>query len=643
MGKKVGLVLAILALSACGEGAPPRAPLPPPTDGGLETPPTGAPDPNQSSTPAFAPPLSGGNLLALRDGRLAAAHPATHALVIADPSGTVTATIDLGEDAQPGRMAEDAGGMIHVLRRDAGELLTIDPNEGSVVDRRDVCAAPRGLAYDEARDAVWIACAGGELLSLPASQGGPTVDVQLGPDLRDVVIGDGLVYVSRFRTAELLSVALDGSVLAVRHPSAQSESDGSGGSVQLTPNVAYRLRALPDGGVAMLHQLSVTASGGSAACASSTDASSDPGSGGSSSGSSSGSPYGGSSGSSGGSADPPSTPPPETANLPDGIGACGTGVVQSAITIFPPSGDPTESGPLASPVLAVDSAVSPDGERLYVASATVAEGGSGVRSYPRAHLGDPCLRSDGNAQTYPSLAVETLADGSVASLERDTDALHFTSPHLSNLRQIPLGQSISVPRGFVVFHAMTPSQLACASCHPGGGDDGHVWLLGSSLRTQSLLGGLLATAPFHWEGNQPDMAHVMHVTFHERMGGSATASDVGALSTWLNALPSVPGSVDDPDAVERGRNVFVREAHCADCHSGDALTNDRNVDVGTGCAFQVPSLRGVALRAPYFHDGCAPTLEAVLDGACGTAGHHGQSTGLTSAHRADLLAYLRSL
>jgi cytochrome c peroxidase len=32
------------------------------------------------------------------------------------------------------------------------------------------------------------------------------------------------------------------------------------------------------------------------------------------------------------------------------------------------------------------------------------------------------------------------------------------------------------------------------------------------------------------------------------------------------------------------------------------------VDVGTGSALQVPSLHGLALRAPYMHDGCAETL-----------------------------------
>ncbi|MGE0788130.1 MAG: c-type cytochrome [Sandaracinaceae bacterium] len=139
------------------------------------------------------------------------------------------------------------------------------------------------------------------------------------------------------------------------------------------------------------------------------------------------------------------------------------------------------------------------------------------------------------------------------------------------------------------------------------------------------------------------MRNVMTSTFSDRMGGRATTQQVAQLGAWLDALPAPSGEVLDERAVERGRGLFERTAGCATCHAGDRLTDDRNADVGTGGAFQVPALRAVALRAPYFHDGCAPTLESVLDGACDTEGRHGHAGALTSAQRADLLAYLRSL
>ena len=68
--------------------------------------------------------------------------------------------------------------------------------------------------------------------------------------------------------------------------------------------------------------------------------------------------------------------------------------------------------------------------------------------------------------------------------------------------------------------------------------------------------------------------------------------------------------------------------------------------------FRTPALRGVALTAPYMHDGRFATLDDVvrfydtLEGAS-PAGHHGESVlaplGLGEAGRADLVAFLRAL
>jgi cytochrome c peroxidase len=84
----------------------------------------------------------------------------------------------------------------------------------------------------------------------------------------------------------------------------------------------------------------------------------------------------------------------------------------------------------------------------------------------------------------------------------------------------------------------------------------------------------------------------------------------------------------------------------------------RAADVGK---FKTPTLRNVALTAPYMHDGSVATLEEVLDhymaggrtiagGPLAGRGHDNphldrRMTGLhlTAQHRADLLAFLRSL
>jgi cytochrome c peroxidase len=98
------------------------------------------------------------------------------------------------------------------------------------------------------------------------------------------------------------------------------------------------------------------------------------------------------------------------------------------------------------------------------------------------------------------------------------------------------------------------------------------------------------------------------------------------------------------EAVARGEALFNDEAvGCASCHGGPMFTNNKSVDVGTGKAFQVPSLVGIASRAPFMHDGCAPTLQARFGGYCGGGDAHGKTSQLSQAEVADLVAYLETL
>jgi hypothetical protein len=61
--------------------------------------------------------------------------------------------------------------------------------------------------------------------------------------------------------------------------------------------------------------------------------------------------------------------------------------------------------------------------------------------------------------------------------------------------------------GHELFHREAPAGLACASCHPEGRDDGRVWkfLPDGARRTQNLAGGVIETAPFHWDGALPSI------------------------------------------------------------------------------------------------------------------------------------------
>src|SRR6185437_12383151 len=98
--------------------------------------------------------------------------------------------------------------------RRGGAIADIDIASGTLIARRDVCPAPRGIAYDVASDTLHVACTDGQLVSLPAAGGAPTRTLHLDTDLRDVVVQNDVLLVSRFRSAELLHVAQDGSITA---------------------------------------------------------------------------------------------------------------------------------------------------------------------------------------------------------------------------------------------------------------------------------------------------------------------------------------------------------------------------------------------------------------------------------------------
>jgi len=109
-------------------------------------------------------------------------------------------------------------------------------------------------------------------------------------------------------------------------------------------------------------------------------------------------------------------------------------------------------------------------------------------------------------------------------------------------------------------------------------------------------------------------------------------------------LPAIPPSpARDAEAAARGKQLFEGSVtDCTTCHSGPRLTNGGMFDVGTGGVFQVPSLRGVALRAPYLHDGCAATLQDRF-GPCGGGDKHGNTSQLTAEEISDLVVYLETL
>ena len=179
--------------------------------------------PNYGTTaaaPVAPPAISGGTLRILAGGQTAvAADPDRDNVYIVDlTTKLVRATIALNPGDEPGRVVADAAGRAHVALRHGGALVSIDTVAGVLLQRRDVCAAPRGMAYDAATDLVHVACAGGELVSLPAAGGNAVRTVTLAGDLRDVAVDGPRLRVSRFLSAELLTVESDGTVSGVVNP-----------------------------------------------------------------------------------------------------------------------------------------------------------------------------------------------------------------------------------------------------------------------------------------------------------------------------------------------------------------------------------------------------------------------------------------
>ncbi len=557
-----------------------------------------------TQTPAVPPPaISGGTLLVARDGRTAvAADPDRDRVCFADvAAGTSLGCVALAPGDEPGRLVEDEAGRVHVALRRGGALVTIDVATRELISRRPVCPAPRGVAYDPATRLLHVACVDGDLVSFPVGGSVETRRLHLEQDLRDVVVQGSQLVVSEFRSAVLLTLDADGNVVRRVRPANVSETAvGRGFRVGGQSGVAWRTLATP-GGVLVLHQRSLT-----------NTVSVEPGG------------YGG------------------------GNSSCQTGVVQGSLTLIgatAPFGTPTLSGA----ALAVDVAVSADGRRMAVAMPgnSVLRGASQVISYGADAVGATEPGACANGQAGPPL------EGQVVAVAMTPDDVLVTQTREPSTLVVERGAVIRFggggrgDTGHLLFHSNAGAFVACASCHPEGGDDGRVWNFSpvGARRTQNLQGGLAGTAPFHWDGDMPTFARLASEVFAQRMSGGELRTDqVDALERYTTTQPAIPKSPPrDAGAVARGQAIFEEPfVGCAACHNGERFTNNGTVDVGTGAAFQVPSLRGVAWRTPLMHNGCAPTLRDRF-GDCGGGDRHGHTSQLAPAQISDLVAYLETL
>jgi hypothetical protein len=309
---------------------------------------------------------------------------------------------------------------------------------------------------------------------------------------------------------------------------------------------------------------------------------------------------------------------------------------------------------LGALTLAIDLAVSPRHERvaLAVAGNDPAQGPTVIEGTWESMMGPqetPCLDTSNLAGPHQPkgqvVAVGYSREGVLFAQTREPASLWRADTGGA----IRLASDSRADTGHLIFHTNSGGGIACASCHPEGGEDGRTWnfVCTGARRTQSLRGGISPTAPFHWDGSEFDLSYLLDDVFSGRMAGPLLSDDQkSAMQAWVDTIPAAPRVAGlDEFAVARGESLFWNATvGCRSCHSGPSLTSNMTVNVGTGRAFQVPSLRGLPFRAPFLHDGCAATLaDRFTSPSCSGGDKHGATSALSAAQIGDLVTYLQSL
>jgi DNA-binding beta-propeller fold protein YncE/mono/diheme cytochrome c family protein len=263
----------------------------------------------------------------------------------------------------------------------------------------------------------------------------------------------------------------------------------------------------------------------------------------------------------------------------------------------------------------------------------------------------------------------------------------------TRLADDPLADAIAAAGRRLFYNAtdrVTSGGLGCAGCHPEGRDDGHTWhearfntrdgtqtnfvgheanlpseegLRGHPRRTPMLAGRVASQGPYGWHGESPTLPARLEAGFTLHRWGGMPKHDVSALVARSERLtrflrqglvaPPVVSAPLEP-LQSRGRELFNSPSvGCATCHAPESGFTTRAVvpltklppragfDAEENEHFKTPSLHYLAGRAPYFHDGRAPSIEWILDNNPGD--RMGKTSHLSADDRAALAAYLKTL
>jgi mono/diheme cytochrome c family protein len=549
-------------------------------------------------------PVIGGHLLVTADASkiLMADVESDRLRVFSTSQNALAYDVALPEKSWPTRIIEGRDGAIHVLLRGTGEVATV---RGQAVTLTAVCPEPRALALGEEENQLVVGCAGGELVRI---NGATVLITKTGVEWRDLTVTSAGVSGTSFRSAELVTLA-NGQSLGSRLKTPPQQLNPLNGTAALhQAQVVWRM--VPSGSRTLLiHQLhanELTINGTSTNPLPNTSTS----------------PYGGG------------------AAVPGQMVGCNSSAVVSAVSTV--QGDQVVAVQRINDVLPVDAALSPDGSQLAVVSA----GGTGLSIYPvnAFNSTSSCAMPTAGFTGFALNSVAWVSPTKVVVVESlRASPLIFD---LATANMTELGDKAD--RGstaHTLFHVAPRggAPLACASCHPEGGEDGHTWVIdGKKRRTQTLSGGVMKRAPFHWEGELAGLDNLMSDTFVKRMGGSpAILSEVATLGAWLDTLPAPKASRQlTADQRTAGLAAF-QKAQCSNCHLAGGLQEGPASDIGTGESVRAPSLAGLSARAPYLHTGEIADIRSRVTGTLHPA--HGNLRSLNSAEQEELIGFLESL
>jgi mono/diheme cytochrome c family protein len=165
----------------------------------------------------------------------------------------------------------------------------------------------------------------------------------------------------------------------------------------------------------------------------------------------------------------------------------------------------------------------------------------------------------------------------------------------------------------------------------------------------SYWNAYVAVTQMHGHGNFSDPRLAIDV----KQSPDMVTSKLASLRAYQHSIesPRPPVGSFDAAAADRGRAIFGQS--CISCHVGASGTDNNDgrlhapAETGMNASYAMRTankmyrttpLRALWQHAPYFHDGSAATLAAVVN-------HYNQvrKLGLTSQQRADLTEYLKSL